>query len=38
MVAVLHTLAELGDLKEEVVLDAVRRYGIDPDALDPRLA
>jgi pyruvate dehydrogenase E1 component len=37
-VAVLHGLARTGDVKAEAVSDAIRRYEIDPDQLDPRLA
>lgn len=35
VVAVLASLAEQGDVKPEIVADAVRRYGIDPDLVDP---
>jgi pyruvate dehydrogenase E1 component len=35
-VAVLYGLAQRGDLKEDVVANAIDRYGIDTDALDPR--
>jgi pyruvate dehydrogenase E1 component len=35
-VAVLDGLAQQGDLKGEVVDEAIRRYDIDPDAPDPR--
>ncbi len=38
VVAVLHTLAANGEVKPEVVSDAIRRYDIDPDAVDPYLA
>jgi len=27
-----------GDVKREAVTDAIRRYEIDPDSIDPRLA
>jgi pyruvate dehydrogenase complex dehydrogenase (E1) component len=27
-----------GDVKDEAVAEAIRRYGIDPEAVDPRLA
>ena len=37
VVATLSTLALQGDLKSEVVSAAIRRYGIDADAIDPRL-
>jgi pyruvate dehydrogenase E1 component len=37
-VGVLQGLARTGDLKGEVVADAIRRYEIDPDTQDPRLA
>jgi pyruvate dehydrogenase E1 component len=36
VVAVLHALAQRGDVKADVVADAIDRYGIDADALDPR--
>jgi pyruvate dehydrogenase E1 component len=36
VVAALHALAQRGDIKAEVVTDAICRYGIDPDASDPR--
>jgi pyruvate dehydrogenase E1 component len=36
--ATLAGLAASGDVKPEVVHDAVKRYGIDPEAIDPRLA
>ena len=32
VVAVLSGLAEVGEVKPEVVADAIARYGIDPDA------
>ena len=35
VVAVLAGLAAQGDLKPEVVTDAISRYGIDPEALNP---
>jgi pyruvate dehydrogenase E1 component len=35
VVAVLHGLAEQGDVKTETVVDAINRYGIDPDAANP---
>jgi pyruvate dehydrogenase E1 component len=38
VVAVLATLARQGDVKAEVVADALRRYDIDPDAADPRVS
>jgi pyruvate dehydrogenase complex dehydrogenase (E1) component len=38
VVAALHALAERGDVKAEVVADAIERFGIDADALDPRYA
>jgi pyruvate dehydrogenase E1 component len=37
VVATLGALAEQGDVKAEVVADAIRRYEIDPDADDPRI-
>jgi pyruvate dehydrogenase E1 component len=37
-VAVLAGLSELGEGKDEAVADAIRRYDIDPEAVDPRLA
>ena len=38
VVATLAALAADGDLKPEVVTDAIRRYELDPDQADPRLA
>jgi pyruvate dehydrogenase E1 component len=38
VVATLDGLAVQGDMKGEVVEEAIRRYDIDPEALDPRLA
>jgi pyruvate dehydrogenase E1 component len=38
IVAVLAALAGTGDAKESEVADAISRYGIDPDAPDPRVA
>jgi pyruvate dehydrogenase E1 component len=38
VVAALAGLASLGEAKEDEVAAAIRRYGIDPDAVDPRLA
>jgi pyruvate dehydrogenase E1 component len=38
VVAALSALAMQGDVKGEVVAEAIRRYGIDPEAIDPRLA
>jgi pyruvate dehydrogenase E1 component len=35
VVAVLSALAELGEVKTEVVADAIARYGIDPEAVNP---
>ncbi len=35
VVAVLASLAAVGDVKPEVVTDAIQRYGIDPEAADP---
>jgi pyruvate dehydrogenase E1 component len=35
-VAVLDALASLGDVKAETVQQAIERYGLDPDAPDPR--
>jgi pyruvate dehydrogenase E1 component len=35
VVAVLHALAEQGEVKAEAVADAIARYGIDPDAPNP---
>jgi pyruvate dehydrogenase E1 component len=37
-VAALEGLAQRGDVKADVVADAIDRYGIDPDAVDPRNA
>ena len=38
VVATLSALAMQGDVKGEVVAEAIRRYGIDTEAIDPRLA
>jgi pyruvate dehydrogenase E1 component len=38
VVAVLAALVATGEAKAEEVADAISRYGIDPDAIDPRLA
>jgi pyruvate dehydrogenase E1 component len=38
VVATLHGLAQLGDVKGEVVAEAIRRYDIDTEAVDPREA
>jgi pyruvate dehydrogenase E1 component len=38
VVAVLHGLAEQGEVKAEAVAEAIRRYDIDPEAVDPREA
>jgi pyruvate dehydrogenase E1 component len=38
VVATLAALAHTGDVKAEVVADAIARYEIDPEAIDPRLA
>jgi pyruvate dehydrogenase complex dehydrogenase (E1) component len=38
VVSVLHQLAQLGDGKGEQVAEAIKKYGIDADAIDPRLA
>jgi pyruvate dehydrogenase E1 component len=38
VVAVLSALSRQGDVKAEVVADALRRYDIDPDAPDPRIS
>jgi pyruvate dehydrogenase E1 component len=38
VVAALSALAMQGDIKGEAVAEAIRRYGIDPEAVDPRLA
>ena len=35
VVAVLHALAQTGEAKPQEVLDAIARYDIDPDAIDP---
>jgi pyruvate dehydrogenase complex dehydrogenase (E1) component len=37
-VGVLQGLARTGDLKPETVADAIRRYEIDPERVDPRQA
>jgi pyruvate dehydrogenase E1 component len=38
VVGVLAGLAERGDVKGEAVAEAIRKYEIDPEAVDPRLA
>jgi pyruvate dehydrogenase E1 component len=38
VVATLHGLAQAGEAKPEEVAEAIERYDIDPDAIDPRLA
>jgi pyruvate dehydrogenase E1 component len=38
VVAVLAGLALRGDIKPEVITDAIKRYGIDPETIDPRIA
>ena len=38
VVATLSSLALQGDVKDEAVAEAIQRYGIDPDTIDPRLA
>ena len=38
VVAVLSGLAQLGDVKGETVAEAIRRYELDPDTVDPREA
>jgi pyruvate dehydrogenase E1 component len=38
VVAALSALAQLGDVKGETVAEAIRRYDIDPDTVDPREA
>jgi pyruvate dehydrogenase E1 component len=35
VVATLHALAEQGEVKSETVVDAINRYGIDPDSPNP---
>jgi pyruvate dehydrogenase complex dehydrogenase (E1) component len=35
VVAVLSALAELGEVKAEVVAEAIARYEIDPEAVNP---
>jgi pyruvate dehydrogenase E1 component len=35
VVAVLHGLAERGEIKTEAVVDAINRYGLDPDTANP---
>ena len=37
-VGVLQGLAQTGDVKGEMVADAIRRYEIDPEGHDPRTA
>ena len=36
VIATLHGLAQRGELKSEAVAEAIDRYGIDPDLVDPR--
>jgi len=36
VVAALSGLAQLGDVKGEAVAEAIRRYDIDPEGVDPR--
>ena len=38
VVAVLAALAQTGDVKQEAVTEAIARYGVDPEAPDPRVA
>ena len=38
VVGVLSALHAQGEVKEEVVADAIRRFGLDPEAPDPRNA
>ncbi|MEO7429992.1 MAG: hypothetical protein ABIY48_11495, partial [Acidimicrobiales bacterium] len=38
VVATLAALAEAGEVKAEAVTDAIRRYDLDPEAIDPRIA
>jgi pyruvate dehydrogenase E1 component len=38
VVAVLQALAQSGEGKQEAVADAIARYELDPDAVDPRIA
>jgi pyruvate dehydrogenase E1 component len=38
VVAVLAALVSQGDAKPEQVADAIARYGIDPESIDPQLA
>ena len=38
VVAVLAELAAMGSAKPEEVAEAIERYGLDPEAIDPRLA
>jgi pyruvate dehydrogenase E1 component len=37
VVAVLHALAEQGEVKTEAVVEAINRYGLEPDAPNPAL-
>ena len=37
VVAVLDALAQQGEVKGELVDEAIRRYELDPEAIDPRL-
>jgi pyruvate dehydrogenase E1 component len=38
VVTVLHALARTGELDVDVVAEAIKRSGIDADAVDPRIA
>jgi pyruvate dehydrogenase E1 component len=38
VVATLSSLARQGDGKDEAFAEAIQRYGIDPETVDPRLA
>jgi pyruvate dehydrogenase complex dehydrogenase (E1) component len=38
VVAVLSSLSQVGNGKDEEVADAIREYDLDPDAIEPRLA
>jgi pyruvate dehydrogenase complex dehydrogenase (E1) component len=37
-VAALSGLAQMGDVKGEAVAEAIRRYDLDPETIDPREA
>jgi pyruvate dehydrogenase E1 component len=38
VVAALHSLAQVGEVKQETVAEAIEHFEIDADAIDPRYA